>query len=129
MQDEELIQLFGADGVEAVRVVRDPRTGAGKGVAFVLFRSQDASRAALKQHRKGELRGRPLRLTLVKKGEGGGKGGKAAWQQGQGGGKADAGKAGKATAGKRKPGGKRPAVAARKAAAKLKARSRGVQKR
>lgn len=51
-QDEEVIQHFGAEAVEAVRLVRDARSGAGKGVAFVLFRSQEASRAALAAAKK-----------------------------------------------------------------------------
>lgn len=120
-QDEELIQLFGPENIEAVRVVRDGRTGEGKGVAFVLFRDQEAAKAALRQ-KDVQLGGRELRLTRAKKQDARGK---AAWQQGAGGGKGGGGgggggKGGKqgAAAGKRKAGSKRPAVAARKAAAK-----------
>ncbi|PSC73971.1 RNA-binding 34 [Micractinium conductrix] len=120
-EDEQLIQLFGAAAVEAVRVVRDPKTGQGKGVAFVLFRSQEASLAALKQHKKGAMvGGRELRLTVAKRGAADGGKGKAAWQQGSAssvpkkGGKK---KVNKPVAGKRKAGGKRPAVVARKSSA------------
>lgn len=51
VQDEDVIRFFidpslaGAQpggGVEAVRVVRDPRTSQGKGIAFVLFASPQA---------------------------------------------------------------------------------------
>ena len=128
MQEEELIQHLGAVGVEAVRVVRDGKTGVGKGVAFVLLRSEEAAKAALRQHRGMQLKGRELRLTRVKKM--GGEDGKAAWQQGKGsgggGGKPRA--VSKPVLGARKAGGKRPAVAARKQAAKLKANG-GVQKK
>lgn len=45
LQDEELYHLFyssveSASNVEAVRVVRDPYTSLGKGIAYVLFRSR-----------------------------------------------------------------------------------------
>ena len=41
-QDEELYQLFSSfnnlkDCIEAIRVVRDPGTSMGKGIAYVLF--------------------------------------------------------------------------------------------
>ncbi|KAG6507416.1 nucleolar protein 12-like [Zingiber officinale] len=48
VKDEELYHLFYSTGesttsnVEAVRVVRDPYTSLGKGIAYVLFRSRDA---------------------------------------------------------------------------------------
>ena len=115
-----MIRLFGAASVEAVRVVREARSGAGKGVAFVLFRDQEQSKAALRQHRGAELKGRRLRVTVVKQQQQGGASGgdgKAAWQQG----KSDSSKApkgGKPAQGKRKSGGKRPSVAARKQATK-----------
>lgn len=102
--------------MEAVRVVRDAQTGKGKGVAFILFRTSDASKAALKAQKGRELKGRKLRLERVKKQAG--SDGKAAWQQGR---SSDA-KGSKS--GKRKPGGKRPAVLARKQAAKLAAKGR-----
>ena len=87
LQDEALIQHFGAAAVvEAVRVVRDAKTGAGKGVAFVLFRTQEASKAALSQREGAQLGGRQLRMTRASRqvGAAAGKDGKAAtWQQGQ----------------------------------------------
>ena len=135
LQDEALIQHFGAAAVvEAVRVVRDAKTGAGKGVAFVLFRTQEASKAALSQREGAQLGGRQLRMTRVSRqaGAAAGKDGKAAtWQQGQaagGKGKSKNKTVHKPVSGKRKAGGKRPAVKARKQAAGMKA-SGGVQKR
>ncbi|KAL4854740.1 RNA-binding protein 34 [Chlorella vulgaris] len=120
VEDEELIQLFGVAEVEAVRVVRDAKSGEGKGVAFVLFRTQEGSKAAMKQ-RGVELKNRPLRITRVKRTDGAGGGGKQAWQQGQaasGGGGGGGGESKPAK--KRKSGGKRPAVAARKQVARQK---------
>lgn len=118
IKDQEIIHHFGAANLEAVRVVRDSRTGVGKGVAFILFKSQEASKTALKQQGAAELKGRTLRLTGVKRQQEG----KAAWQQGTGGhaGKSGSSKAagGKPVVGRRKVGGKRPAVAARKLAPK-----------
>ena len=83
--------------------------------------SQEASLAALKQHKKGAMvGGRELRLTVAKRGAADGGKGKAAWQQGSAssvpkkGGKK---KVNKPVAGKRKAGGKRPAVVARKSSA------------
>ena len=45
LQDEEVYQLFCEDGefgrdVEAVRVVRDPSTSLGKGIAYILLKSR-----------------------------------------------------------------------------------------
>jgi nucleolar protein 12 len=128
-----LIQHFGAAAVvEAVRVVRDAKTGVGKGVAFVLFRTQEASKVAMSRREGAQLGGRQLRVTRVSRQAGAAKDGKAAtWQQGQtagGKGKSKNRTVHKPVSGKRKAGGKRPAVKARKQAAGIKA-SGGVQKR
>ena len=40
----------GLDGVDNVRIVRDPRTGLGKGIAFVGFESEETAVAALALH-------------------------------------------------------------------------------
>lgn len=75
--DEDIIRAFN-DGskapeleaaVEAVRVVRDPKTNIGKGFAFVLFTSKAAARAALSLDGT-PLNDRPMRVTRVTKGSG-----------------------------------------------------------
>lgn len=45
MQDEEIYQLFSGlanmnSSIEAIRVVRDPGTSLGKGIAYVLFKTK-----------------------------------------------------------------------------------------
>lgn len=54
-QDEEVIRCFmdpslpdgsGGKKIEAVRVVRDPKTSQGKGIAFVLFATREACRVS-----------------------------------------------------------------------------------
>lgn len=45
LQDEELYWLFSninnlGSSVEAVRVIRDPHTSVGKGIAYVLFKTR-----------------------------------------------------------------------------------------
>jgi nucleolar protein 12 len=45
LQDEEIYQLFTgikdlASSIEAVRVIRDPHVGLGKGIAYVLFKTR-----------------------------------------------------------------------------------------
>lgn len=45
VQDEEIYQLFAGlpnmnSSVEAIRVVRDPGTSMGKGIAYVLFKTK-----------------------------------------------------------------------------------------
>ncbi len=58
LQDEQLIQLFNkcvggaaasGAGVTAVRVVRDGKTNAGKGIAFVEFGSKHGALMAVAQ--------------------------------------------------------------------------------
>ncbi|GLJ48964.1 hypothetical protein SUGI_1033100 [Cryptomeria japonica] len=66
VKDEELYQLFVGiapmeSGVEAVRVIRDPQTSMGKGIAYVLFKSMDAAKLALKK-KDLKLKDRSLRL-------------------------------------------------------------------
>ncbi|KAK9144298.1 hypothetical protein Sjap_004201 [Stephania japonica] len=67
VKDEEVYQLFcGIEqlrpSIEGVRVIRDPNTSIGKGIAYILFKTRDAANQALrKKHLK--LRDRELRLN------------------------------------------------------------------
>ncbi|KAL1568889.1 RNA-binding protein 34-like [Salvia divinorum] len=68
--DEEVYQLFSniknlETSVEAVRVIRDPGSSLGKGIAYVLFKTVDAANMALKK-RNLWIRSRELRLSHVK---------------------------------------------------------------
>ncbi|CAN8245811.1 unnamed protein product [Cochlearia groenlandica] len=70
VKDEEVYQLFAGKGdlennVEAVRVIRDPHLNIGKGIAYVLFKTQEAAKLLIK---KGylKLRNRELRISRVK---------------------------------------------------------------
>uniref|UniRef100_A0ACD6AKI6 Uncharacterized protein n=1 Tax=Avena sativa TaxID=4498 RepID=A0ACD6AKI6_AVESA len=70
VKDEELYQLFcgptGPQGdVEAIRVVRDPDTSLGKGIAYVLFKTREAANGVVKK-RSLKIRDRFLRLTHAK---------------------------------------------------------------
>ncbi|CAN1859969.1 RNA-binding protein 34 [Linum perenne] len=67
VKDEDMYQLFtsikGLDSsIEAVRVVRDPHNGMGKGIAYVLFKDKESSKLAL-QKRGLKIRDREIRLT------------------------------------------------------------------
>ncbi|KAL1556348.1 RNA-binding protein 34 [Salvia divinorum] len=68
--DEEIYQLFSniknlEISVEAVRVIRDPGSSLGKGIAYVLFKTVDAANMALKK-RNLWIRNRELRLSHAK---------------------------------------------------------------
>ncbi|XP_078350634.1 RNA-binding protein 34-like isoform X1 [Oculina patagonica] len=61
-EEEALREAFVECGdVEAVRIVRDSKTGAGKGFGFILFKERDAVMFALKRN-KTEFHGRRLRV-------------------------------------------------------------------
>ncbi|XVF52002.1 hypothetical protein PTKIN_Ptkin04bG0230300 [Pterospermum kingtungense] len=67
VKDEEIYQLFCgisnmASSIEAVRVVRDPQHGVGKGIAYVLFKTREAANMVVKK-RTLKLRDRELRLS------------------------------------------------------------------
>lgn len=69
IEDEDLIRFFiaglgtGSDTLlEAVRIVRDPKTSIGKGIAFALFKTRPARKQALRLNGK-VLKGRKLRIT------------------------------------------------------------------
>lgn len=69
VDDEDLIRFFiaglgtGGDGlIEAVRIVRDPKTLKGKGIAFVMLKTRATWRLALKLDGK-KLQGRALRIS------------------------------------------------------------------
>ncbi|KAK2994194.1 hypothetical protein RJ640_017814 [Escallonia rubra] len=67
VKDEEIYQLFSGiktpdSGIEAVRVVRDPGTSVGKGIAYVLFKTRDAANSVVKR-RSLKIRDRELRLS------------------------------------------------------------------
>ncbi|KZV47062.1 RNA recognition motif-containing family protein [Dorcoceras hygrometricum] len=67
VKDEEIYQLFSGiknleSSIEAVRVIRDPVTSLGKGIAYVLFKTKDAADSIL-MSRNLKLRDRKLRLS------------------------------------------------------------------
>ncbi|KAI7994513.1 RNA-binding protein 34 [Camellia lanceoleosa] len=70
VKDEEIYQLFSGikdleSTIEAIRVIRDSGTSAGKGIAYVLFKTRGAANSVVK---KGslKLRDRELRLCHAK---------------------------------------------------------------
>nr|XP_009397120.2 PREDICTED: RNA-binding protein 34 [Musa acuminata subsp. malaccensis] len=70
VKDEELYQLFCGvseieSNVEAIRVVRDPQTSLGKGIAYVLFKTRDAATSVAKR-RDLKVRDRMLRVCHAK---------------------------------------------------------------
>jgi len=85
--------------VEAVRVVRDPNTNMGIGVAYVLFKTKAAARAALELHGTA-LNKRLMRISRVSKQPAAGK--PAAAGRGRSGGK-DSGSSKRPVAGGRGP--------------------------
>ncbi|XP_043695829.1 RNA-binding protein 34 [Telopea speciosissima] len=70
VKDEELYRLFCGinqldSSIEAVRVIRDPHTSMGKGIAYVLFKTRDAANMVVKM-KNLKLRDRDLRLCHAK---------------------------------------------------------------
>ncbi|KAI8530481.1 hypothetical protein RHMOL_Rhmol11G0062300 [Rhododendron molle] len=67
VKDEEIYQLFSGikeleSSIEAIRVVRDPGTSMGKGIAYILFKTRGAANLVVKK-RSLKLRDRELRLS------------------------------------------------------------------
>ncbi|XP_042485908.1 RNA-binding protein 34 [Macadamia integrifolia] len=70
VKDEELYKLFCGinqldSSIEAVRVIRDPHTSMGKGIAYVLFKTREAANMIVKK-KSLKLRNRDLRLCHAK---------------------------------------------------------------
>ncbi|XP_016507483.2 uncharacterized protein LOC107825167 [Nicotiana tabacum] len=70
VKDEEVYQLFSGmkeleSSIEAVRVIRDPNTLLGKGIAYVLFKTRDAANIVARK-RNLKLRDRELRVSHSK---------------------------------------------------------------
>ncbi|XP_074573220.1 nucleolar protein 12-like [Curcuma longa] len=70
VKDEELYQLFcgsdiSASNVEAIRVVRDPHTSLGKGIAYILFKTRAAANSAVWK-KDWKIRNRALRVCHAK---------------------------------------------------------------
>lgn len=70
VKDEEVYQAFcsssGSEGdVEAIRVIRDPSSSLGKGIAYVLFKTREAANSVARK-RDMKIRDRVLRLTHAK---------------------------------------------------------------
>ncbi|KAK1307179.1 hypothetical protein QJS10_CPA10g01184 [Acorus calamus] len=70
VKDEELYQLFSGieevgSSLEAVRVIRDPHTSVGKGIAYALFKTREAANSVVRK-RSLKLRDRDLRLCHSK---------------------------------------------------------------
>ncbi|KAF5735056.1 RNA recognition motif-containing family protein [Tripterygium wilfordii] len=67
VKDEDIYQLFSGNSgmetnIEAIRVIRDPSTSLGKGIAYVLFKTREAANTVIKK-RNLKLRDRELRLS------------------------------------------------------------------
>ncbi|KAL6909583.1 hypothetical protein ACP4OV_001864 [Aristida adscensionis] len=70
VKDEEIYQVFcsssGSEGdVEAIRVIRDPGSSLGKGIAYVLFKTREAANTVVRK-RDVKIRERLLRLCHAK---------------------------------------------------------------
>lgn len=70
VKDEEIYQLFSGmkefeSSIEAVRVIRDPNTLLGKGIAYVLFKTREAANVVSRK-RNLKLRDRELRVSHSK---------------------------------------------------------------
>ncbi|KAK6146453.1 hypothetical protein DH2020_020322 [Rehmannia glutinosa] len=70
VKDEEIYKLFSGirnleTCIEAVRVIRDPGSSLGKGIAYVLFKTTDAANLIVKK-RNLKIRDRELRLSHAK---------------------------------------------------------------
>ncbi|KAF3654672.1 putative alpha,alpha-trehalose-phosphate synthase [UDP-forming] 5-like isoform X1 [Capsicum annuum] len=70
VKDEEIYQLFSGtkefeSSIEAVRVIRDPNTLLGKGIAYVLFKTREAANIVSRK-RNLKLRDRELRVSHSK---------------------------------------------------------------
>ncbi|XP_049415582.1 nucleolar protein 12 [Solanum stenotomum] len=70
VKDEEIHQLFSGmkefgSSIEAVRVIRDPNTLLGKGIAYVLFKTREAANT-ISRKRNLKLRDRELRVSHSK---------------------------------------------------------------
>ncbi|KAB2626077.1 RNA-binding protein 34-like [Pyrus ussuriensis x Pyrus communis] len=70
VKDEEVYQLFCGinnlgSSVEAIRIIRDPNYGIGKGIAYILFRTREAANLVVKR-RNLKLGDRELRLSHAK---------------------------------------------------------------
>lgn len=67
VKDEEIYQLFSSinnikTSIEAIRVIRDPGTSMGKGIAYVLFKTREAANLVVRKHNL-KIRDRELRLS------------------------------------------------------------------
>ncbi|XP_058074883.1 nucleolar protein 12 [Magnolia sinica] len=70
VKDEELYQLFCGvnhmeSSIEAIRVIRDPHSSVGKGIAYVMFKTREAANTIVKK-KNFKLRDRDLRLYHAK---------------------------------------------------------------
>lgn len=70
VKDEELYQVFTSGktlemDIEAIRVVRDPKTSLSKGIAFLLFKTKAAASKVLSLKKPLKLRDRILRISRV----------------------------------------------------------------
>ncbi|KAG0449847.1 hypothetical protein HPP92_027064 [Vanilla planifolia] len=70
VKDEEVYQLFCSlsepeRSVEAVRIIRDPHTSIGKGIAYVLFKTREVANSVCKL-RNLKIRDRDLRVCHAK---------------------------------------------------------------
>jgi RNA recognition motif-containing protein len=65
--EDDIRDLFAQSGdVLAVKIVRDPRTGASRGYGFVMMSAQSEADAAVSRLDDHPLLGRNLKVSLVK---------------------------------------------------------------
>lgn len=52
----------GGSGITNVRIIRDPKTFIGKGIAYVQFKNKDLMRKAVNEKHESRFNGRPIRV-------------------------------------------------------------------